>query len=394
MAKNTFEGNAPSVGQIDEAVVGSNTLGHTFIFTATDLNTGDTDIETYTATGSEGSNAAVADAIILMLERSTKRLFQRLLFDIDEVNPAKIAITAKSPGQPFSIAYTGTGTWTSTATVRNSSGPNDWKCPANWSAGDLPANADDVTIASGSAVLENLNDSAKTYAAVVRADGATAQLGRGPGERLRFACTSFVDRGSGQAWLDFGGSTIAPEIHNKRQFGPFGQGNSGFDVDFIGTAITGVKAFCGRVGIAVNAGDATPCPTAELFGGYVVLGKGVTGHTTFTQQKGGGEIHCAAQDITVWSGTLKHLHTASDALGNIKADGPKALVEIATPGGNVTLSEAYDGGHVIFSHPTATRTVVTMKEGGGGKHTYDPAKVSPTNYVAVGRDRFGSGEID
>jgi hypothetical protein len=393
MAKATYQGNARSIAQEKTARIGVYAAAATYTITATNLNTGDNEVEVYTVLGTEGSTSGVATEAVEQFSASVKKLFQRVEFTIDEAIADKIIMTAKLPGEPFSYALTAGagGAWTEETNVQANSGPSDWKLPANWAGNAVPAANDDITIADGSApILHNLNDSAKAYGKITRAHGCAADIGGGPGDRLRVAsCTGLFDYGSGRMFIDVGTSAIAPEIYNKRQAFDYSA-----SVDIIGSAMTACHVFCGRVIFGANAGDSVPMPTVNNHGGYVILGPGVTGHTTWSQKKGDGEIHCAAQDMTVAAGTLRHLHTSSDALGNIKADGATAKIEIATPGGQVTLSEAYGGGKIIYSHPTATRTIVTMKEDGVGGHIYDPAKVTPTNYVATAKNRFGGGAID
>jgi hypothetical protein len=142
MAINRWRGDAPAVSQVVTLVVGSTTAGHTFITTMNGKSI------TYTAGGAE-TTSTIATAIQELLSASTIPEFQEVTWTVDT---ATVTGTAATPGVPFTVSKSGTGTYTLT-TVTASSGPNHADLAANWSLGTTPGSTDDVLIDGGPDLL-------------------------------------------------------------------------------------------------------------------------------------------------------------------------------------------------------------------------------------------------
>lgn len=135
MATNSWRGDYLARAQVVTLVVGSATSTETFVTTMNGKSI------TYTA-GTGETTSTVAAAVQALLAASEIPEFTEVEWTVDT---ATVTGTARVPGVPFTVSESGTGTYTLTTTVA-STGPNHADEPLNWSAGTLPAAAEDVVV--------------------------------------------------------------------------------------------------------------------------------------------------------------------------------------------------------------------------------------------------------
>jgi hypothetical protein len=141
---NRWLGSSRTIAQVVTLTVGSNTDGQTF---TTTMNG-----KAYTYTASGDTTSTIATAIQALLAGSTEPEFKEVTWT---VSSNVVTGTAATPGMPFTLSVTGTGTYT-LATLTANSGPNDASVAANWSTGALPTDTDDVLIDGGPDILYGL----------------------------------------------------------------------------------------------------------------------------------------------------------------------------------------------------------------------------------------------
>lgn len=137
MAVNRWRGDAKEVAQVTTLTVGSNTNGHTFITTING--------KSYTYTAASDTTSTIATAIQALLAASDVPEFAEVDWT---VNSAVVTGTAKTPGVPFTVSVSGTGTYAASTTTA-SDGPNHVDSTSNWSQGSLPGATEDVLIDGG-----------------------------------------------------------------------------------------------------------------------------------------------------------------------------------------------------------------------------------------------------
>ncbi|HYH66568.1 MAG TPA: hypothetical protein VD866_17875, partial [Urbifossiella sp.] len=142
MATNRRDGDLGDVAQVVTLTVGSNTNTHTFVTTMNGKSI------TVTADGVLTA-AQLASAIQALLDASTIPEFASVTWTVDS---AVVTGTAKTPGKPFSISETGTGTYT-LATPTANVGPEAVDLAGNWSLAATPVATDDVLIDAGPDLL-------------------------------------------------------------------------------------------------------------------------------------------------------------------------------------------------------------------------------------------------
>ncbi len=125
---NKYTWNAPTIAQVDTFTPSGVSIGHTFIYTINGKSL------TFVATTTSVSDATAG--IVAMLVASDIPEFTELDYADNGTN---WTATASSPGVPFTMTKSGTGTHTQAHTVANGS-PNDAANVLNWSLLATPVN--------------------------------------------------------------------------------------------------------------------------------------------------------------------------------------------------------------------------------------------------------------
>ncbi len=375
MATNRWRGDAANVSQITTLTVGSAT--NTEMFTTT-INT---KVITYTA-GAAETTSTVATAIQALLAASNIPEFQEITWTVAS---AVVTGTASTPGVPFAVTAGGTGTYTA-ATPTASKGSSDASTLANWSAGTLPAAAEDILIDSGADILYGLGGiTPAIYASFKVKASFTGQIGlpywnpAGYVEyRTRYypvATTSPIKIGEG----DGAGPTrvyiSSGLVLDLTVFATGVRQESVPVVNVYGCTSGVVSVVSGDVGIAADDDTQTATVTTATVNDGATYTVG-TGATTTTLNQDGAVVLSfgTVTTLTQYSGTT----TLYAAPTTITADGGKVIGYYT---GTTTTATFRGQGNpqtdpvLDFSNDTRARTI-TNGSFTGGSSLLDPDKTT------------------
>ncbi len=371
------------VAQVWKGTVTTTTNAHTYILTLT-LDDGTTAAITYAVANPPDTTVTlVAAGIIAAWNASTHPAISRITATQDA---GQVILTADTAGVPFSVAATGTGTWSGTGNTTANVGIYDYGTARNWSLNAVPISTDNVVIsgpASGGeclAIKYGLNQSSVAINAFNVTRDYTADIGRfedGTGYYLRVDPDSMDYRGASQlALIDIGSANIPPQIE------VYGQASTGKHALYIkGSNISTLEVKKGNVGVAMLTGDTAT--VATVLCSYLEnpqsdvdmkIGSGVT-LTTLTQSGGKCELGCAATTVSVSAdGVLTTVGTGTIATLNVNgkvfpcSTGAITTVNLyagildfrpdrsARTVATLNILPRADQGPTIYSHPTITYT--------------------------------------
>ncbi len=357
MIKN-FVGKQRKRAQVDTLTVGSNTAGHTFIVTV------GVKAYTYVATAADTTTALVTANLLAGLQALTDPEFTELTFAAGATSTT-ITVTGPDDGKPFTLAESGTGTFSTTTTTAALS-PSDWTDVLNWDSGSLPTTGDTAVIADTSIpILYNLAGNTDVF--IVRREAShTGRIGLPstsdagyPEYRAQFlelAAVTVTVETSGQ---DQGGAVRIKSTGAAATYTIMGDAAARLDaepVEVYGLAATSVLR-CVSSGVAVCPLDGqvgevltlTGEESAVRWGSGTTLGaatlkncqwRGEASWTTLTQLEGGsGEVGRAAASgnsgLLVYAGTVSWRSTG--ATGNSPVVGAGATIDFSQAPGSVTV---------------------------------------------------------
>lgn len=142
----TYVGKQIKRAKVMDLTVGSATAAQTFITTV-----GGSKAVTYVV-GSGETTTTVAAAILALLQAEDAGEFAALEFAAHPTDATVIRVTGPDDGYPFTIAASGTGTYTAT-TITTPLSPYDVSDVLNYSGGALPAAADTLVVENTDADL-------------------------------------------------------------------------------------------------------------------------------------------------------------------------------------------------------------------------------------------------
>lgn len=248
----------------------------------------------------------------------------------------------------------------------------DYSAAANWSPANAPVNADNVRIPVGSGTITSgLDQSAVTLGDFIVEPGYSAAIASASAN-LKIVCTRFIYHGTGLAYIDIQGSTIAPQIHAtaSAQTGKRG-------LYLIGSAMTTLNVMSGSVGVAQRFGETSTVATVRCVGSNASVWCGAgTSLTTFYQDAGNSVIRCAATTVTCHGGTI----TTQESGAITTLDMDAGTVKPQSTGTITTVT--CDGGELDFTGSSAARTVTNLRLNPPGTLKYGPAYVTITNWTA------------
>jgi len=168
MPFNRFTGNAKKVAQVDTFTPGGVDIGDTFTVT---INGKDI---TFTATAATVAN--VTAGLVALLAASTIAEFAEITWADNTTN---FTGTSKVAGRPFTATASTVGGTHNRATTTANSGPNDIGVAANWDAGTLPANGEDIVYPgiAGVDLLYGLDMNSVAPASITFEEGWTGDVG-------------------------------------------------------------------------------------------------------------------------------------------------------------------------------------------------------------------------
>lgn len=378
-----WNGDAPAVAQVATGSIDSldGTPGaNIFIVTIDDveiLQVGTADV------------ATTAAALVVLLNASTDARFSVITWD----NPSAGTITgtADSPGVPFIVTLTetgaGTGSVTNFTNSTENSGPNDFDTDANWSAGAVPVDTDDVVVANSAvSILYGLDQVDLELASFTVRDTFTGHIGlprtnsAGNIEYLRrylklTATVATIDsRGSGRIYLEF-------DTDSKTAITVNGSGTSATaglpSILLIGGHTTNTLSINrGDVGVALETGQTAFLASVDM--AYISRQS-----TDANLTCGAGVVFTASTTLTKNGGVAtirSNIATISQTAGTVAVEGSAAittLLDIVSgtcfykSSGTITLVDV--AGVLDFRHDSQSRVVTTINAYKGSA-IHDPSK--------------------
>lgn len=401
MTTQVWQGQAPAVAQISEAICTGVQNGETYKLVVN----GET-INSYTAGGTT-SALQLVQALASGWQAATGNPYSRPITCTGLATGGNNILrwTADIAGNPFTVSTAVTGPtgggFSAVTTPTANAGPNDWNTAANWSGGAVPIAADDVVFRDGSVpVLWGLAQSAVTLASLAIEQSYTGAIGLNKRAVVTGAAgltatgkpeyrEDYLDigwdearigeiigtgspAGAGRLKLDnakAGSSTTT--VHNTASAGLDSNqpavrllfANAGADVL--------VRNGAGGVGIAIDdAGETATVGDVSVSdktaASQVFLGEGVT-LDTFTQDGGINVLRAAAgvTGITVNGGTL-NIEGSGYAITALTVNGGTVYPNSTPTGGNAITTVNIDGGTVDATQSREARTwgTVNLKRAG------------------------------
>jgi hypothetical protein len=308
MASKYYTGSAAtSVAQVDRFTPATVQIGDIFTLTATGED-GSTAAVTFTATVATVAN--VTAGLVAAWNASTNPLHTPITAADATTS---MTLTADTAGVPFSVAATttdggGANTQTLTrAAVTVNVGPNDWGTALNWSDFIVPITGDTVTTdgRAEAAILYGLNQSAVTLASFQHYESMRYDVGTSVAP-LRISATicdlarPAVDGSRntpGAVYLDTGSN--ATTLTN---WGGARNGSGGLPPVCVKGAHASniLRVYAGGVGVAVQKpGDTANFPIVSAYNDQtaVVLGSGCSTVTTLTGRSANIVTYAASSDI-------------------------------------------------------------------------------------------------
>lgn len=356
------------VAQVTKGTITTTTNGHTYIVTITDDN-GDTAAITYTVVNPpDTTTTLVATGFITAWNLSLNPLIAK--FTATQ-SSGQVILTADTAGRPFSIAFSGTGTWSGTGDTTSSVSNNDASQATNWSTDTVLTNADDAVLGGGAVdILYGLDQSAVTLDEFVVDAAFTAKVGRfedGKGHYFRIDPDSFIYRGrSTRALFDIGSAAI--DVLFEGSGSPETTGRNAVIIK--GSAIDDCTINSGNVGLATaNSGDTATVGKLNVgqtgsTAPTVDVGAGVT-LTTANLQAGTITIGCAATTVNVGDDATCTT-TGSGAITTLNGRGT------TYPNSTGTITNLYVYGTVDFTTSKIPRTVTNCYPQPGCTLIYGP----------------------
>lgn len=391
-ATQYFKGTATAVPQVTQKNVASSTSSHTFIITLAYEDGSTVAVLTHTVDGVDAGNTTTIAAEIVA---EFNALTHELATPITASNStSKLILTADTAGRPFTVTYSGTGTWDNTGVANiASAGPGDWNTASNWSAGTVPVSTDTVILdyRMAAAILYGLGQSAVTLArftdyasrryAVGTATmalkiGATiAEIGMSSNDG-NFGTSAFIN-------INFGTVTGTFTVHNSAA-----QGTGGLAPVVIGAnhASNVLNVMGGTVWLSkLTPAETGLFATINVTGGVVT--RGYTATCVANNNYGGtliAEQVASNQTFTVTGGTTILNGTA--AVGTLNVNGGQTYVNTRVAGVDEIGVLVMDGGTVSFKNDLTAFSVdsMTIKSGGRiemsypGQATFDAIVFSAT----------------
>jgi len=343
------------VAQVWQGTVASNTNTHTFILTVT-ADDGTTAVISTTANGTLTATQ-LAEALVAAWNASTDPLITPITA---QNTGAVLTLTADTAGVPFSVAATGTGTWSTTGNTTANVGNNDYSTAANWQLNAIPVATNDVIIGVGTVdILYGLNQSAVALADFRVEKGCKSKIGQfanGLAYYLRIDPDLVKIEYSGQrALFDIGGAAISPYIWCDGSPELTGR----YVVYIKGSAIATLEIGKGTVAVAPFEADSATITTLRI--GYdstqssdvnVLIGRNVT-LTTLDMAGGIAKALCAFTTGNVLAGATLTTE-GTGAITTLNAYGT------VYPNSSGTIGTLNAYGVVDFTKDRRPRTVSTL----------------------------------
>jgi hypothetical protein len=231
----------------------------------------------------------------------------------------------------------------------------------------IPAGAGSITTASG------LDQSAVSIEDFHVEEGYDGTIGSATGFLRISLANNFYFKGTGQAFIDLGGSSDA------FIYGTASASTGEFGLYLRGTALSLVDVQGGSVGIAVLPGETSTLTTLRMSnrGTTVKCGAGVTLTSALPIFEGNLWLHCNATTVTKYGGNV-YLREAA-AITTVNSLGPGSFSYGSS--GNITTYNNR-GGSLDMRASNASRTLTTLNlYTTSGSVSYNKEAVTITNHT-------------
>ena len=375
MASKFYRGTAAAVQMVDRFTPANVEIGDIFTLTATGED-GSTAAVTFTATAATVAN--VTAGLVAAWNASTNALHTGVTAADATTS---LTLTADTAGVPFSVASSttdggGANTQTLTrAAVTANSGPSDWNIAANWSDNAVPVTGDNVTLDGrmAAAVLYGLNQAGVTLASLRHYVGAKA-VGT-VSAALRIGATlgdsNLPTEDGSRPSATFFNVNVGTVQTTWNNWDSAGQGSSGLEpVLFDGTHASNVlNVFGGIVGVGtMTPGDTTVVVTLNVIGkGKSVVSNGTTLTTVNLEESGRAVLRCDATTVNVRDQNCDLKLEQASAVTTINCNG-KATINST---GTIANLHIEDTGNVNTRETNNARTITNAFIYGGGTLTTD-----------------------
>lgn len=373
MASKYFKGTASAVQMVDRFTPANVEITDIFVLTATGED-GTTAAVSFTATAATVANVTAG---LTAAWNASTHPFHTGITAADATT--SMTLTADTAGVPFSVASSATdggGANTQTLTrlaVTANSGPGDWNVAANWSDGAAPVTSDNVVLdpRMASDIPYGLNQAGVTLASLKTYRGAKAVGTAYAALRISATAQDFnlpPEDGSSPSAAFFninnGTAQATANIH-----GSANSGSNGLEpVLWDGThASNAVNVYGGTVGIGtMTPGDTATVLTLNVIGNTAkaVVASGVTLGTVNAEKGGKAVIRCATATAI----------NSKDAACSITLEGSGTHALINTAGqliengtGTITELHVESGGSLDTTQTNLARTISACFVYGTGK---------------------------
>lgn len=369
--------------QVNTLTVGSSTAGHTFITTINGKSI------TYTAVSGD-TTTTIASAIKALLAASDAGEFSELTFGTPSTNT--FTITGPDDGAPFTIALSGTGTYSSSSTTSPLS-PHDLNDGKNYSTGALPSGSDDLVFENGD-VDAKYNAAALTgitLTSVTRRASFTGRIGLplNNANGYREYRTSEVEFDAPTQTYELAQSDQAGQIRVKSvgasavtllvsaESNGAAVGNEVVELRGLPSSSV-VRVQSASLALARNAGQTATVSTLTGNDSTVWLGSGVT-LTTATLTNCNTTTYASWTTLNQYAGgTTEVRGAAAGANSGLKVYGGNVIWRSTGATGNSPVVGA--GGSVDFSRAPSTVTCGGTVELNAGATWLDPSGRISTPY--------------
>jgi len=246
----------------------------------------------------------------------------------------------------------------------------------NWSAANVPVNADTVRLGPdrGTSITSGLNQSAVDLAAFYVDDGFGYDIASAVAN-LQISTAIFRYAGLGQAFIDLGSTAVSPVVDST---GSADEGENGLYL--IGSGIAVLTINGGDVGVAAQPGDTATVTTLRVNGtaSKVDVGAG-TSLTNLGVYGGRVLLRAAGTTVNVYGGELNTREIG--AITTLNIYGGRVISEST---GTITTVNLY-GGILDMSTSNIPRTITTMNQHARtqSEFIYDPAVITITNALGT-----------
>jgi hypothetical protein len=415
MGNVIWKGNAPAVAQVQDYLFAGT-------WEADDVVTLTIGSKTVSVVTGSTVIATLVDAVVSAWNALTSTVYPEFAEITASRSTSTLRLTADTAGKPFTCTVAtvdaggaadaqtidGGTTSTGTATVA-SSGPYDWSTAANWSAGAVPVNSDDVWLEntavsilyglSQSGVLLTSLNIASSFTGTIGLPDYTGTYAEYRARKLAVGATTInvgygEGPGSSRLRLDPGAHTTTINVYGTGNPSDFVNPTTALEIKGSGSNYT-LNLTRGYVSVATETGDTATLTVVKgasdgtgQGGATLTLGPGCT---TTTVTWGAGKLHAYASITTL---NLK----GGEAWAYRSATITTLIADAGTyhhqSGGTVTNLTVGSEARVDFSRDLRAKTITTCVVYAGARLDDPAGTVTFSGGIVLTRCKLSEVFID